>query len=54
MRRYGFAAVKNSLRAMEQTVGENEFARTLSRAAFRVIDKLPPLKRRMFRGMGDE
>jgi salicylate hydroxylase len=54
MRRYGFAAVKNSLRAMEQTVGENEFARTLSRAAFRVINRLPPLKRRMFRRMGDE
>jgi len=29
MLRYGFAAVKNSLAAMEQTVGENEFARTL-------------------------
>jgi 2-polyprenyl-6-methoxyphenol hydroxylase-like FAD-dependent oxidoreductase len=54
MLRYGFKAVKKSLRAMEQTVGENEFARALSRAAFRVIDRLPPVKRRMFRRMGDE
>jgi salicylate hydroxylase len=54
MLRYGFAAVKNSLRAMEQTVGENEFARTLTRAAFCVIDRLPPVKRWMFRRMGDE
>jgi 2-polyprenyl-6-methoxyphenol hydroxylase-like FAD-dependent oxidoreductase len=54
MLRYGFAAVKNSLRAMEQTVGENELGRTFSRAAFRVIDRLPPVKRWMFRRMGDE
>jgi 2-polyprenyl-6-methoxyphenol hydroxylase-like FAD-dependent oxidoreductase len=54
MLRYGFAAVKNSLRAMEQTVGENELGRTLSRAAFRVIDRLPPVKRWMFHRIGDE
>jgi 2-polyprenyl-6-methoxyphenol hydroxylase-like FAD-dependent oxidoreductase len=54
MLRYGFKAVKNSLRAMEQTVGENEVARTLTRAAFCVIDRLPPVKRWMFRRMGDE
>ena len=54
MLRYGFAAVKNSLAAMDQTVGENEFVRTLARAAFRVIDRLPPVKRWMFRRMGDE
>lgn len=54
MLRYGFAAVRNSLRAMEQTVGENEFGRTLSRTAFRIIDRLPPVKRRMLRRMGDE
>ena len=54
MLRYGFKAVKNSLRAMEQTVGENEVARTLTRAAFCVIDRLPQVKRWMFRRMGDE
>jgi 2-polyprenyl-6-methoxyphenol hydroxylase-like FAD-dependent oxidoreductase len=54
MLRYGFAAVKNSLAAMEQTVGENELGRTLARAAFRVVDRLPPVKRWMFRRMGDE
>jgi 2-polyprenyl-6-methoxyphenol hydroxylase-like FAD-dependent oxidoreductase len=54
MLRYGFSAVKNSLRAMEQTVGENEFGRTLARAAFRIIDRLPPVKRWMLRRIGDE
>jgi 2-polyprenyl-6-methoxyphenol hydroxylase-like FAD-dependent oxidoreductase len=54
MRRYGFAAVRNSLAAMERTVGQNEFARTFARTAFRVIDRLPPVKRWMFRRVGDE
>jgi 2-polyprenyl-6-methoxyphenol hydroxylase-like FAD-dependent oxidoreductase len=54
MRRYGFAAVKNSLRAMERTVGENEFARTLSRVGFRAIDRLPVAKRWLFRRMAQE
>lgn len=54
MLRYGFAAVKNSLRAMEETVGENELARTLSRVAFRAIDKAPPVKRWMFARMGGD
>jgi len=54
MRHYGFAAGKNSLRAMERTVGENEFARTLSRVGFRAIDRLPVAKRWLFRRMTQE
>jgi 2-polyprenyl-6-methoxyphenol hydroxylase-like FAD-dependent oxidoreductase len=54
MLRYGFAAVKNSLAAMEQTVGENEFARTLGRIGFRAIDRLPPVKRWLSSRMGGD
>jgi salicylate hydroxylase len=54
MVRYGFAAVQNSRRAMEQTLSTNAARRSISRAALRVIDKLPPLKRRMFQSTGDD
>lgn len=47
MREYGFAAVRDSLRAMEQAVSENGVARTLTRTAFRTINAVPPLKRRV-------
>lgn len=50
---YGFRAVRNSLRAMEQTVSTSGLQRALTRAAFRAIDKMPPLKRRMARGLGE-
>jgi hypothetical protein len=39
---------------MEQIVSQNELRRTLSRAAFRVIEALPPVKRRLFRRLGNE
>ena len=51
---YGFRAVRNSLRAMQQTTTGNEAARFLSRAAFRTIDRLPPLKRRFAASLGNE
>jgi 2-polyprenyl-6-methoxyphenol hydroxylase-like FAD-dependent oxidoreductase len=54
MRDYGFKAVRNSLAAMEQTTGQGPIAMALSRTAFRVIDRLPPVKRRMARGLGEE
>jgi 2-polyprenyl-6-methoxyphenol hydroxylase-like FAD-dependent oxidoreductase len=54
MRDYGFKAVRNSLQAMQQTTGQGPIAMALSRTAFRLIDRLPPLKRRMARGMGEE
>ncbi len=53
MRRYGFAAVRNSLAVMRQTVDERELPRTLARTAFRVINAVPPLKRRFFGRLGD-
>jgi salicylate hydroxylase len=54
MRDYGFKAVRNSLQAMQQTTGQGAMAMALSRTAFRLIDRLPPLKRRMARGMSEE
>jgi salicylate hydroxylase len=51
---YGFSAVRNSLRAMEQIVTESELRRAASRAAFRVVEALPPLKRRLFSRLGNE
>jgi 2-polyprenyl-6-methoxyphenol hydroxylase-like FAD-dependent oxidoreductase len=54
MVRYGFAAVAASRRAMEQTLSQNEIGRAISRTAFRVIDRLPSVKRWMFQGMGDD
>jgi 2-polyprenyl-6-methoxyphenol hydroxylase-like FAD-dependent oxidoreductase len=54
MRRYGFAAVRKSLRAMEQIVSTRELPRTLARTTMRLINAVPPLKRRMFSRMGDE
>jgi hypothetical protein len=39
---------------MEQTTGQGPIAMALSRTAFRVIDRLPPVKRRMARGLGEE
>lgn len=54
MIRYGFTAVEKSRLAMEQALTTNAVQRRISRAALRIIDKLPALKRRMFRAMGDE
>jgi 2-polyprenyl-6-methoxyphenol hydroxylase-like FAD-dependent oxidoreductase len=54
MRDYGFKAVGNSLQAMQQITGQGPLAMALSRTAFRLIDRLPPIKRRMARGLGEE
>jgi len=54
MIRYGFAAVENSRKAMEQTLTTSALQRTLSRTAFRMIDKVPALKRWMFARAGEE
>jgi salicylate hydroxylase len=54
MREYGFRAVRTSLRAMEQAIPQNRARLSVSRAIFRTIDRLPPLKRWMFSNMGDE
>jgi hypothetical protein len=39
---------------MQQTTGQGPIAMALSRTVFRLIDRLPPLKRRMARGLGEE
>jgi salicylate hydroxylase len=54
MRDYGFRAVRTSLKAMQQAMPRNRLQLALSRAFFRTIDRVPPLKRAMFRGTGDE
>ena len=54
MRDYGFTAVRNSLKAMQQMTGQGPVAMALSRTTFRLIDRMPPLKRRMARGLGEE
>jgi 2-polyprenyl-6-methoxyphenol hydroxylase-like FAD-dependent oxidoreductase len=51
---YGFKAVRNSLAAMKQMIDTGPVGLAASRAAFRMIDRLPPVKRWMFRRMGEE
>src|SRR5262249_8200143 len=52
MRNYGFRSVRNSLRAMRQTVDAGPVRLTLQRLMFRAIDRLPPVKRWMASRMG--
>lgn len=54
MRDYGFRAVRNSLRAMRQTVNDSALALGFSRMLMRAIDALPPVKRRLARRLGEE
>jgi salicylate hydroxylase len=51
---YGFRAVRASLLAMQQATVESPVRRIASRAFLRVVNRLPPLKQRMFRAMGTE
>jgi salicylate hydroxylase len=51
---YGFRAVRASLLAMQQAMVESPVQRIVSRAFLRTVNRLPPLKRRMFRAMGSE
>ena len=50
---YGFSAVKASLRTAEQVSG-NRFARSAFRTSLRVFSAIPPLKRRVFSGLGND
>jgi 2-polyprenyl-6-methoxyphenol hydroxylase-like FAD-dependent oxidoreductase len=54
MLEYGFRAVRNSLKAMHQTVTDNLPALMLSRLTFRAIGALPPVKRLIAERMGEE
>jgi 2-polyprenyl-6-methoxyphenol hydroxylase-like FAD-dependent oxidoreductase len=51
---YGFRAVHGSLRAMEQAIPKSNARLFAGRAFFRIIDRVPWLKRWMLRGTGDE
>jgi 2-polyprenyl-6-methoxyphenol hydroxylase-like FAD-dependent oxidoreductase len=51
---YGFRAVRTSLHAMNQAIVESRVRSALSRAALRVIDRVPAFKRAMFSRMGSE
>jgi 2-polyprenyl-6-methoxyphenol hydroxylase-like FAD-dependent oxidoreductase len=50
---YGFAAVRESLRNAEQAASANRFGRAMFRAVLRVANAVPPLKRKMFTGLGE-
>jgi hypothetical protein len=54
MRDYGFRAVRNSLKAMHQTVTDSRPALMLSRLTMCAIDALPPVKRLTARRLGEE
>jgi 2-polyprenyl-6-methoxyphenol hydroxylase-like FAD-dependent oxidoreductase len=54
MRDYGFRAVRNSLKAMHQTVTDSQPALMLSRLTMCFIDALPPVKRLTARRLGEE
>jgi 2-polyprenyl-6-methoxyphenol hydroxylase-like FAD-dependent oxidoreductase len=51
---YGFRAVQTSLHAMNQAVTEHRVQLMLSRVVLRMINCVPPLKRRVFNRMGEE
>jgi 2-polyprenyl-6-methoxyphenol hydroxylase-like FAD-dependent oxidoreductase len=54
MRNYSFKAVRNSLDAMRQSTSQGPTAMALSRTVFRLINRWPPLKRKIARGMGED
>ena len=51
---YGFRAVRNSLKAMHQTVTDSLSALMLSRLTLRAINALPPVKRIVAKRLGEE
>jgi 2-polyprenyl-6-methoxyphenol hydroxylase-like FAD-dependent oxidoreductase len=51
---YGFRAVRNSLKAMRQTVIDSLPALLLSRVALCAINALPPVKRAIAKRLGEE
>jgi len=54
MIRYGFDAVKNSMRALNQAVSDNAFALATVKTLFRFVNAVPPLKRRLFKDQGNK
>lgn len=53
MVRYGFDAVRSSMKAAEQATSENAVALAIAKSAFRFMNAVPSLKRLAFRNMGD-
>lgn len=53
MVRYGFAAVRSSLRALEQGHRDSPLALALTRTGLRLLNAAPPLKRWAFRSFGN-
>jgi len=51
---YGFRAVRNSLKAMHQTVTDSLPALIMSRLTMRAINALSPVKRMVARRLGEE
>jgi len=52
MRRYGFRAARNSLKAMRQSVDAGQLGLTWQRLMLRTIDRIAPLKRWVAARMG--
>jgi 2-polyprenyl-6-methoxyphenol hydroxylase-like FAD-dependent oxidoreductase len=53
MVRYGFDALRSSMKAAEQATSENAVALAIAKSAFRLMNAVPPVKHLAFRGMGD-
>jgi|GEM_PF-155282 len=51
---YGFEAVGASLKAAEQSVSTSRVTRAIGRTMFRLAEAVPPIKRKMFGGLGSE
>jgi salicylate hydroxylase len=55
MVKYGFDAVISSKKALEQTEAlENPLSLIMAKTMFRILNAVPPLKRRAFKGLGTE
>jgi 2-polyprenyl-6-methoxyphenol hydroxylase-like FAD-dependent oxidoreductase len=51
---YGFGAVRVSLRTAEQTISASRVGRTMLKVALRMFSAIPPLKRKVFSGLGNK
>jgi 2-polyprenyl-6-methoxyphenol hydroxylase-like FAD-dependent oxidoreductase len=54
MRKYAFAAVRTSLKALERAVADKGLGFRLAKLLFRAVDAVPPLKRLAFARLGSD
>jgi len=54
MRDYGFAAVRSSLQALQQSVADKGIGFALTKLFFRAVNATPPLKRLLFANLGED